>query len=297
MKMWFSMLCSRFTRGPLRIWSTLITLFAIVVIVAAMSERLSIAKTPIQDTGDPPWAMATPGLTPRPPAVGNLSGVHISIPHDYLDFGVTYLGEGATDPKPREQVPSFNTPIQSFSILLRLADLQPRRTAQDQQDWAEQMHSREANFTKWWMGIEVTNIEFPNHGADWLQAAVDRYLKLKDFGGDEYFDDADKVGLKRKITRILNSAPSYETQHDLMFDKDKKLSLITCRHTRREGETHDSEVECVQTFYLEDLHAIVNLRYDEPYIVNWKDYQRKITDLLRSFVVNSQSGKLQSEYN
>jgi len=280
-----------FSLIPLRASLISLLLLSVVIGLTMMTERLSLAKTSVQDTGDPPWAMAVPGLAPRPPAVGNLSGVRVSIPHEYLAFGVTYVGESSMDAKPRERVPDFNTPIQSFSLLLRLSDLQPRRTAQDQKEWAAQMHSREANFTKWCMGVEVTNIEFPNHGVDWLKAAVDRYLGMKDIGGDEYFDAADVSGLTRKITKNLKSAPSYETQHDLMFDKDKKLSLITCRHTRRDGEDHDTEVQCVQTFYLDDLHAIVNLRYDDIYLENWRVYQKELTKLLQSFAMNSKTAK------
>ncbi len=61
-----------------------------------------------------------------------------------------------------------------------------------------------------------------------------------------------------------------------MYDKDEKTTLIVCKHMRRNVEPHDVEVECTQTFYLNDLHVMVNLSYDDIYLKNWNLYQQKV---------------------
>jgi hypothetical protein len=255
-------------------------------VLAILIARPVIADMNVAGTGEPPWAMAGPTLTPRPPAVGSLAGVHIAIPHEYLFFGVTYEGESAMDAKPRTKAPDLNTPIQSFSLLLHLPDLQPRRTAQDEKLWESQMMPRGGNFTRWWMGIEAFKSTWSDHGVTWVKTVVGRYLDANPSLDDVFHPAPDIDGLTRYVTTRLGVGRLY-SQRDLMYDKNEKSTFITCDHMRHNGESLDYEVECVQIFYLDDLHVMVNLRYDDQYLPNWKLYQQKVTDLLRSFVVIS----------
>jgi hypothetical protein len=217
--------------------------------------------------------------------------VHIAIPHEYLFFGVTYEGESATNQKPRAKAPDLNTPIHEFSLLLHLPDLQPRRTSKDEKEWESEMSTRKANFTRWWMGVDVRNSPWSDHGTRWVTTVVGRYLNAKNSFDDIYGDAPDLDELTRKTTTHLGSGHIY-AQRDLMYDKERKTTFITCDHLRRNGESQDYEVECTQVFYLDDLNAMVNLSYDEAYLRNWKSYQQTVTNLLRSFVADSKGSPL-----
>lgn len=254
------------------------TLFAIGLALAGTS---AFANSNVPEK----WGSLTsqPAITERLPAVGTLSGVHIAIPREYLVFDVSYEDQPPGKPANQGTTSGLDAPIKNFSLLLRLSDLQPRRSPQDEKQWESQKSSYAANFTRWWMSVDVRNSTWPDHGAGWLKTVIGRRLDATASGGDEYADAPDIYGLTRKVSVRLAPAPSYETQHDLMYDKEQNSTLVFCTHMRRNVEPHDVEVVCTQTFYLDDLHAMVDLNYDDIYLKNWKLYQQKIAELLRSF--------------
>jgi hypothetical protein len=68
------------------------------------------------------------------PAIGNINGVKIAVPQEYLDGWVQYEGQEPLDPIPIK-TPTFDTRILDFAILVRLSNFQPIRTAQDKSDY------------------------------------------------------------------------------------------------------------------------------------------------------------------
>lgn len=264
------------------------------VIGLALAGKSTSANSNVLEKGSSPTSYPT--VTERSPAVGTLSGVRIAIPREYLVFDVSYEDEPPGTPTNQGTTSGLDARIKNFSLLLRLSDLQPRRSPQDEKQWESQKSSYAANFTRWWMSVDVRNSTWPDHGVGWLKTVVGRRLDATASGGDEYADAPDIDGLTRKVSVRLAPAPSYETQHDLMYDKERNSTLVVCTHMRRNVEPHDVEVVCKQTFYLDDLHAMVDLNYDDVYLKNWKLYQQKIAELLRSLVVNNESNvRLQRE--
>src|SRR6266581_9760801 len=61
--------------------------------------------------GIPPGVASNPLDASTPPAVGNINGIKIAIPHYYLLSGVQYEGEEPLMMKPRKFIPTYDSKI------------------------------------------------------------------------------------------------------------------------------------------------------------------------------------------
>src|SRR5262249_41523104 len=133
-------------------------------------------------------------------AVGNIKGIKLSIPQNYLLSGVHYRGDEVWK---RSQAPppvrTFDSEIQDFSLLLRESNLQPVRNEQDRADYLEYGRTANPRPDNRWLTTEFLPDWFVvNEGK--LQAVFDRYMKDEAKWGPFIPQDKNVYGMKHAVS-------------------------------------------------------------------------------------------------
>lgn len=241
-----------------------------------------------QNTDTPAQSLSNP-LSGAPPAVGNLNGVKIAIPREYMLFGVQYMGEDVWKPKPRTTAPSFDTPIQSFSMLLRLSDLEPIRTPQDMADYQASQH-RVASPTWSIIGVSSEPDEpVINNAMEWTKIVVEHRRSPFDTEHDRNVDTTENIyGLSHSYIEHYKANPGqklFEQRPHTYYDAKNWSGLIVCRDPLPEHVMKFHH--CTQSFFNKELKAHIEVSYDIDQLPRWKDIQEKISKIVLSFVVKS----------
>lgn len=217
-------------------------------------------------------------------AIGSIGGVSISIPRGYIYFPIDYIGEDIWSGKRLAEKPTLDTPISTFSLMVRLPDMSPR-TPETEAERSEAI--RRVN-SKNWIDVQVEG----HRGKDetpWAKAVTGRIqegVKAEKRIGWHYEKSGSKFGL---VEEVLVGAPqdirekSWQLDRNLMYDEGTWSTYIQCNTNELK---HRMRQRCRQAFSLKPkINAHVTVNYDGEHLKDWKIIQVKLSQLIYGFTV------------
>lgn len=228
-------------------------------------------------------------------AVGSLKGVRVRIPAEYQFFGVQYEGENAFDKTTWRKTPAtINTPITSFSLMLRASNFEPRRTAQDHKDWMADGHYIGPETR--WFSVSV----YPDHKPDdtphqrvseWRTRIIESW-KVQYSKHDAKTDAQLHYGMQldKPILRPDSLKPLSPEIWIYTTKRDSPLqTLIYCRPP---GEKAINPLwNCEQGFDISGV-AGISVRYQIDQLPRWQEIQTRVSAIVKSFVVQEKNADI-----
>ena len=237
--------------------------------------------------------------------IGDLGGVPARIPHyfaNYIEYeGDPDFGEKRKGPKPER---TYQSQFTSFGFKVRFPDMAGRSSPELWRDFNqyhdvywEHYYDPEKSISPW-MSVGITTGR-RYAGVNFLDVYVDTVLRF----------DAEKQGLpilahdnyaqvpKPQWGLTVYSAPGIDKNtgkphrenhyaKDLFVHRNsagKVQTFIRCRNHNIPGKTY---AFCTQTFSLEpSMHVLLNVHYTSNFLPHWRQIQKNISRLMRSFEV------------
>lgn len=244
-----------------------------------------------QQSTVPSIVMAQPGSQGY--AVGSLNGVRVRIPAEYQFFGVQYEGENAFNQKTWRKTPAtLDTPITTYSILLRASNFEPRRTPQDHKDWVVDGHYIGPE-TRWFsVGV------YPDHKPDdtpqlrvseWRIRLIESW-KVKPSQHDAKTSPQLHYGLQLDEPVLRSGSPKPYWPEILIYTTKPDSPLQTLIHCQPPSEKDINPLwRCEQNFDVKNARAGVKVRYQIDQLPRWQEIQTKISAIVNSFVVQEKN--------
>lgn len=224
--------------------------------------------------------------------VGNIAGIKLSVPNDYVLYGVHYKGDATRNSSHHAPPRSFASEIQEFSLLLHLPTLQP---GQNEQVWPSYLEFRQPvrhrpggrSFS-----VSFSSDSYAANGGQ-LQAVLDRYMKgyMKDDsqGGPFISQDGEVYGLKHALSKHQENERSRKhsiTQSDqLLYDPTTWGTVITCGTYRRNEPPFDLLSDCEHQFVVPELKVVASIHYEKADLSHWQEIENVIKQITHSVVV------------
>lgn len=253
------------------------------VVVMALVWQLSAVQ--VLHAEDPPDRLSYPLKPKAKPAVGNMAGVKLSIPHHYLLAGVHYKGEEVwTRSRPPAPPRTFESEIEDFSIRLRQSTLKPITTRQDWVDYQEYGRTAHPQTNNRWLTVGFHPDAFALND-EMLKGLVNRYMVDDVTGWGPFIpQDMDVHGLKHaKSTREEKS--SVVQADELFYDNATWNTFITCSNNRRKVPPFDVFSHCWHSFPVPELKAVAKAFYNKDDLPRWREIEHAIKDIAHSFIV------------
>jgi hypothetical protein len=187
--------------------------------------------------------------------VGTLNGVKLRIPEYYLfPKKIVYEGERHDGLGPASEGATLNSKISDFGILLRLSDLQPIRTEQDQQDWESAFHK--PFFQQTWMMVDFDNVYSVDHNP------YEGHYMLPRFG-------------------------PYDRDKNLVFGLVHFESIQTVEDGMRGGNSYGH----VEYFLVPELNVVAKAFYTKKDLPRWREFEERVRHIAHTFIVSTSTGK------
>jgi hypothetical protein len=241
----------------------------------------------------PPTA-ASRELPSAPPAIGQINGVKISIPRYYLTPGLEYEGENFWEGKRRTFTPTFDSPIKDFGIRLRVSNLEPIRTQQDEADYINFGHTPETrykNSSEMWMLVAVYA---DRYRSNWLQGLRNSYdaddatnRRIGPFTRQPELE----FGLAHSVSPhpVDDGVPQHSGWgQDFYYDETSKATLILCQTSRMVVEPYLILTSCSHFFILPELKAVAEAIYTKNDLHRWREIEGHLKSIFHSFIANPQ---------
>jgi len=216
-------------------------------------------------------------------AVGNLKGIRVAIPQRYRFFSVLYEGEDTWRPETKRKAPAtFDTPISSFSILVRLPNMEPLSPT-NEQSWRDfQMNNgKDDSWIDFQGDAKVVSMPVPS----WGKASVDLTRSVLVNGSPGWRLrrlEQKRYGLTVEVLDGPDKADSNIWIQDLMYDEPNWTTVIRCGAGALGAGGHHI---CRQFFVIPEMNLSVSVQYHANNLVQWAAIQREITELVKSFRV------------
>jgi len=213
-------------------------------------------------------------------AIGNLKGIRVSIPQKYRFFSVIYEGEDTWRPETKRKAPAtFDTPISSFSILVRLPNMEPLSPA-NEQSWRDFQRNNGTDDS--WIDFEgrLRSIEIPP--AEWQERALkmQRPLISKSHGWELRRLNEKRYGLTVEVQVGPDKKKNDVRIEDLLYDQEGRNTLIECGT----GGTKPAGAHfCHQFFLIPEMNLFMDVRYRASKLPEWSTIQANVTSLVNSF--------------
>lgn len=259
-------------------------LLSLLVLVTALFWHLSVV--PNLQAEDPPDRASNPLEANAKPAVGNMAGVKLSIPHHYLAAGVHYKGEEVWK-RPRTPSPprTFDSEIEDFSMVLRLSTLKPITTQQDWADYLEYGRTAYPRPDNRWLTMSFFPHTYAvNHGT--LRGVVNRWV-VDDITkwGPFILQDTEMYGLTRARSTQQEKERSSGQIDELFYDSTTWGTFIECANSHRKVPPFDPLSSCDHLFIVPELRAVASVRCSKEDLPRWWEIERAIKDIAHSFIV------------
>lgn len=253
------------------------------VLLAALVWHLSVV--PNLQAEDLPDRASNPLEANAKPAIGNMAGIKLSIPHHFLAAGVHYKGEevwvrSRTPPPPR----TFESEIEDFSMLLRLSTLQPITT---KQDWADHMEYGRTAYprpdNRWLTMSFFPHTYAVNRGT--LKGIVVWTMEDEAKWGPFVLQDVEMYGLKHaKSTQQEKERSSGQTD-EFFYDSTTWGTFIRCANSHRKVPPYDPLSSCDHLFIVPELKAVASVHCKREDLSRWREIERAIKNIAHSFIV------------
>jgi len=244
-----------------------------------------------QQSTVPSIVMAQPGAQGY--AVGLLNGVKVRIPAEYQFFGVQYEGENAFDKTTWRKTPAtMDTPITSFSMLLRASNFEPRHTPQDHKDWVADGYYIGPE-TRWFsVGV------YPDHKPDdtpqqrvseWRTSFIESW-KVQPSKHDAKTSTQMHYGLQLDEPVLRQGSPKPYSPEIIIYTTKPSSPLQALIHCQPPGEKDINPLwRCEQNFDVKGARAGVRVRYKIDQLPRWQEIQTKVSTIVNSFVVQEKN--------
>jgi hypothetical protein len=217
-------------------------------------------------------------------SVGNIDGVKLSIPNNYLLSGLLYKGEEQWSMARRTFTPSFDSEIENFAIVVRQSTLQPIQSAQDRSDFIASHRTAYTPPEKKWISVAFTAKPY-RFGGGTLRKAFEGNIKDEAHWGPFIRQADDVYGLGHHVSPQKYNHVSGQID-ELFFDEKKSTSFIECENTHRRVAPFDALIFCDHYFVLPEIRAVASVHYtDRDVIARWREVEAEITKIAHSFVV------------
>lgn len=248
---------------------------------------------------------------PIPVRKGNINGVPIAVPSNYLYFPFEYNDQSIWEArKPGDKRPEergFADAVGAFAPNVRWPDLKPRSPETEQSFWNRKKPGGDP-----WLFIGVVdngpNSSIPKYGwAPHLRGLIKRlaerpqrrYLPPKDPKG--FLGDAEDVQVHYELrgvdpaTGLQWAEPvgpgveTFETWNYVLYwqgDIDGHVSdLVECRNGRMPNPS--TQIRCEHNFELPEWGAAVDVSYRRDLLPQWREIKARTRELLLSFQVDT----------
>lgn len=241
--------------------------------------------------------------TPTSPMVGNMNGVELSIPDNYLEPFAEYAGESVWSPVKNPPERTYKSGIDSFNLAVKWPSMQHKF---ENNNWDSYLTKRDwSNGPTDWLTIQVQNMfesaPLPEDKQRVLAIRAKGYAGLlRGYIDSEYsgYIDIDlppnnhikqqgldaKTGLKfAKVEGPDADKPALGNR--IVYwegDVDGIVNtVITCPGASvPQFATHKL---CTQTYYLPELHADITVDFYMQLLPDWKAIQQQTRLLILSF--------------
>lgn len=224
----------------------------------------------------------------RPPYIGDLGGVPVTIPHYFIAYFVGYDGDpsfwnGNFHTRPAQSERTHSSKINSFTIIAHYPDMMGRKTLELENEWWKNLDSP----TSKWIDIMLTSGE--NYHKDGLQRIAEGAIEPRPSSDGGYTRMPDQVigGKKMEMYIALGKIPETgepyrETKFDILIDRDKKTkkikSYIKCSHRDVQRPP------CHHYFDLQPkMAARASISYPRQMLPEWQGIEAKSKELIYSF--------------
>lgn len=258
------------------------------LVFAASLLQAKVAFSDSLSVSDPAGGAAHPIEANADFVVGNMAGVKISIPKNYLIRGPNphYKGEDVWSPS---KVPSptrnFESEILDFGLLLRDTDLQPILTKNDLDEYQTQYKPSSSKRDHQWITIEFQSSFYVlGHGN--MQAAYENWMKNEANWGPWIPQETDVSGLKHFVSKKQNiNVMNYSSPDEFFYDPSTRNTFISCTNRRRAVPPFDALRGCEHKFDLPELRAQVRVNYSKNDLPRWREIESLIKAMAYTLVV------------
>jgi len=198
---------------------------------------------------------------------------------------VLYEGEDTWRPETKRKAPAtFDTPISSFSILVRLPNMEPLSPA-NQQSWRDFQMNNEKDDS--WVNFEgIARIpDLPP--ADWGKRYVDltrRFLIHDSLGWSVQRLEEKRYGLTTEVQIGPDKRAIDIRVEDLMYDEHTWNTIIECGAG---GLALGGHHICKHFFLMPEMNLVIAVQYHRNRLPEWAAIQKKVDALVKSFLISS----------
>lgn len=217
-------------------------------------------------------------------AIGSIGGVSVSIPRGYIYFPIDYAGEDIWSGKRLAEKPTLDTPISTFSLLVRLPGMSPR-TPETEAERSEAIKRANTN----WIDVQVEGSRGGKEETPWVKAVAGRIRDgaiAEHWVGWHYEKSGSKFGLVEEV--LVGASPemrekNWISDRNLMYDAGTWSTYIQCNTNELK---HRMRQRCRQVFSLKpQINAYATAYYDSEHLKDWKIIQAKLSQLIYGFIV------------
>lgn len=244
--------------------------------------------------------------TPTSPMIGNMNGVELSIPDNYLEPFAEYAGESVWSPVKNPPERTYKSGIDSFGIAVKWPSMQHKF---ENNNWDSYLNKRDwSDGPTDWLTLEVQNMfesaplpEDKQHvlaiRAKGYAGLLRAYLDGKFLGG-EFINGGFSPSKNHMKQQGIDAITGLQFAKAEGPDADKPSlgNLIVYWEGDVDGvvstfikcpgasvpqfATHKL---CTQTYYLSELHADITVNFYMQLLPDWKAIQQQTRTLILSF--------------
>lgn len=255
--------------------------------LAATAIKHNPSTTAVErPAGDVPGRASHPLDTSTGPAIGKINGIKISIPHYYLLSGVQYEGEEPLMMIPRKYIPTFDTNIQDFAILLRLSNMQPIRTDQDERDYDQaQRNSGHVSSYETWTTIGFSPKWYDDTGS--LKGVVTEWETDKAHWWGPFVMQKERISglVHEDSTQPIHNDKDGVGHFDFFYDDGTFDTFIYCQTFRRLVPPNDLFNSCNHLFVIPELKVVAEATYTKNDLPRWREIEKESKSIIHSFIV------------
>lgn len=218
------------------------------------------------------------------PAIGNINGIKVSIPKNYLFGWVQYEGQEPLDPFP-VSTPTFDSKILHFAMLLRLSNFQPITTPQDKADYDESMSRVFPDYKEMWLGVGFHLDTYnPKDGllkhvvTNWEKDGAERgpYIKQKSPVDGLVYENS----VRPAETKIPRS-PHYA----FFYDETTYKTFIHCQSHTQYVPPYATFTDCHHLFVVPEFKIVAEAIYTKKDLPRWREIEEETKKIIHSFIV------------
>jgi hypothetical protein len=203
---------------------------------------------------------------------GAIEGAVVSIPSEYLAFGVEYVGIDSWKPAATDAARRKVGEIRDFTLHFLYPDFRPGGNAFFTLQNAQRLPL---------ISVEVERAAFPWKGPHLPASVAEAFTSKRSREGWSYKKDGQIFGLDR----LTLDGPDYTkpdlSNVELLYDGDAPSTLITCGNGTLGGRAFE---KCTALFQMPNFGWWIQMDYAKTYLPEWRAMQSKAIAKVLTFV-------------